>query len=223
LFSEKLELLLNIRDNDRVTWRGRHRAPLKDQPVYPRPERKLPIWIGVGGNPPSVVRAATLGLPMALAIIGGMPERFAPFAELYRETAQRAGHDPSKLPLGINSHGFVAADSKTAADIFFPSYAEVMSRIGRERGWPPTTRQQFESSRTLRGALLVGSPEEVIEKILFQHKIFGHQRFLIQMSLGPMPHDKVLESIELFGTKVAPIVREEVARREKEDARATAD
>jgi probable LLM family oxidoreductase len=223
LFSEKLELLLNIRDNDRVTWRGRHRAPLKDQPVFPRPERKLPIWIGVGGNPPSVVRAATLGLPMALAIIGGMPERFAPFAELYRETAQRAGHDPSKLPLGINSHGFVAADSKTAADIFFPSYAEVMSRIGRERGWPPTTRQQFESSRTLRGALLVGSPEEVIEKILFQHKIFGHQRFLIQMSLGPMPHDKVLESIELFGTKVAPIVREEVARREKEDARATAD
>ena len=222
LFSEKLELLLNIRDNDRVTWRGRHRAPLKDQPVYPRPERKLPIWIGVGGNPPSVVRAATLGLPMALAIIGGMPERFAPFAELYRETAQRTGHNPSKLPLGINSHGFVAADSKTAADIFFPSYAEVMSRIGRERGWPPITRQQFESSRTLRGALLVGNPEEVIEKILFQHKIFGHQRFLIQMSLGLMPHDKVLESIELFGTKVAPIVREEVARREKEDARATA-
>jgi probable LLM family oxidoreductase len=222
LFSEKLELLLNIRDNDCVTWRGRHRAPLKDQPVYPRPERKLPIWIGVGGNPPSVVRAAKLGLPMALAIIGGMPERFAPFAELYRETAQRAGHDPSKLPLGINSHGFVAADSSTAADIFFPSYAEVMSRIGRERGWPPTTRQQFESSRTLRGALLVGSPEEVIEKILFQHKIFGHQRFLIQMSLGLISHDKVLESIELFGTKVAPIVREEVARREKENARATA-
>jgi alkanesulfonate monooxygenase SsuD/methylene tetrahydromethanopterin reductase-like flavin-dependent oxidoreductase (luciferase family) len=189
---------------------------LKDQPVYPRPERKLPIWIGVGGNPPSVVRAATLGLPMALAIIGGMPERFAPFAELYRETARRAGQ--TALPIGINSHGFVAADSKAAADIFFPPYAEVMSRIGRERGWPPTTRQQFEASRSLRGALLVGSPEEVTEKILFQHKIFGHQRFLIQMSLGLMPHDKVLESIELFGTKVAPMVRQAVALREKEAA-----
>jgi probable LLM family oxidoreductase len=221
LFSEKLELLLSIRDNDRVTWRGQHRAPLKDQPVYPRPERKLPIWIGVGGNPPSVVRAATLGLPMALAIIGGMPERFAPFAELYRETVKRAGGDVAALQLGINSHGFVAADSKAAADIFFPPYAEVMSRIGRERGWPPTTRQQFEASRSLRGALLVGSPDEVIEKILFQHKIFGHQRFLIQMSLGLMPHDKVLESIELFGTKVAPAVREAVGRREKEGATAS--
>ena len=216
LFSEKLELLLKIRDNDRVSWRGRHRAPLKDQAVYPRPERPLPIWVAVGGNPPSVVRAATLGLPMALAIIGGMPERFAPFAELYRETVRSAGHDPANLPVGINSHGFVADDSKAAGDIFFPSYAEVMSRIGRERGWPPTTRQQFEASRSLRGALLVGSPQDVIDKILFQHKIFGHRRFMMQMSLGTMPHDKVLRSIELFGTKVAPVVREEVARREKE-------
>jgi probable LLM family oxidoreductase len=216
LFSEKLDLLLKIRDNDRVNWRGRHRAPLTDQPVYPRPERPLPIWIAVGGNPPSVVRAASLGLPMALAIIGGMLERFAPFAELYRETARRAGRDPAALPLAINSHGFVAEESKAAADIFFPSYAEVMSRIGRERGWPLTTRQQFEASRALRGALLVGSPQEVIDKILFQHTIFGHRRFMMQMSLGTMPHDKVLRSIELFGTKVAPVVREEVARREKE-------
>jgi len=220
LFSEKLELLLKIRDNDRVTWQGRHRAPLKDQPVYPRAERKLPIWVAVGGNPPSVVRAGTLGLPMALAIIGGMPERFAPLVDLYRESLRRAGHDSGALPVGINSHGFVADNSKDAADIFFPSYAEVMSRIGQERGWPPTTRQQFEASRALRGALLVGSPDEVIEKILFQHKIFGHRRFLMQMSLGTMPHDKVLRSIELFGTKVAPAVRGAVAKREKESTAA---
>ena len=216
LFSEKLELLVQIRDKDRVTWQGRHRAPLKDQAVYPRPQRPLPIWVAVGGNPPSVVRAATFGLPMALAIIGGMPERFAPLAELYRETARRAGHDPGKLALGINSHGFVAETSQAAADIFFPSYAEVMSRIGRERGWPPTTREQFESSRSPRGALLVGSAQEVIDKILFQHRIFGHRRFLMQMSLGTMPHDKVLRSIELYGTKVAPAVRAEIARRENE-------
>jgi probable LLM family oxidoreductase len=222
LFSEKLDLLLQIRDHDRVNWQGRHRAPMKDQPVYPRPERPLPIWVAVGGNPPSVVRAATLGLPMALAIIGGMPERFAPFAELYRETARRAGHDLATLPLGISSHGFVAEDSKSAGDIFFSSYAEVMSRIGAERGWPPTTRQQFEASRTMRGALLVGSPQEVIDKILFQHKIFGHRRFMMQMSLGSMPHDKVLRSIELFGTKVAPAVREEIARREAAATAATA-
>jgi probable LLM family oxidoreductase len=215
LFSEKLDLLLKIRENERVTWSGRHRAPLSDQPVYPRAlQRLLPIWVAVGGNPPSVVRAGTLGLPMALAIIGGMPERFAPLTDLYREAARRAGHDPAKLPVGINSHGFVAEDSKQAADIFYPSYAETMTRIGRERGWPPTTRQQFEGSRSPRGALLVGSPQEVIDKIMFQYGVFRHQRFLMQMSLGAMPHDKVLHSIELFGTKVAPVVRREVASRE---------
>jgi alkanesulfonate monooxygenase SsuD/methylene tetrahydromethanopterin reductase-like flavin-dependent oxidoreductase (luciferase family) len=164
LFSEKLDLLLQIRDHDRVNWRGRHRAPMKDQPVYPRPERPLPIWVAVGGNPPSVVRAATLGLPMALAIIGGMPERFAPFAELYRETARRAGHDLAKLPLGISSHGFVAEDSKSAGDIFFPSYAEVMSRIGAERGWPPTTRQQFcRTAKSLQPARFSLAPPEIAQ------------------------------------------------------------
>lgn len=215
LFAEKLDLLLEIREKERVTWSGRLRPALQDQPVYPRAlQNPLPIWVAVGGNPPSVVRAGTLGLPMALAIIGGMPERFAPLIELHREALRRAGHDPAKIPAGINSHGFVAEDSQQAADIFYPSYAEAMNRIGRERGWPPSTRQQFEASRTPRGALLVGSPQEVIDKILFQYDIFHHRRFLMQMSIGTMPHDKVLQSIELFGTKVAPAVRKEIEGRE---------
>jgi probable LLM family oxidoreductase len=211
LFSEKLDLLMRIRDSERVTWSGEHRAPLNDLGVYPRPiQNPLPIWIAVGGTPQSVVRAATLGLPMALAIIGGAPERFAPFVSLYRDTARKKGHDPGSLPVSINSHAYIADDSKRAADEFFPPYANVMTRIGRERGWPPTTREQFEALRSPRGALLVGNPDEVIEKILFQHRIFGHQRFLAQMSVGTTPHDKLMHSIELFGTKVAPVIRREI-------------
>jgi probable LLM family oxidoreductase len=211
LFSEKLELLLKLRDDQRVTWSGEHRAPLENLGVYPRPvQNPLPIWIAVGGTPQSVVRAATLGLPMALAIIGGAPERFAPFVSLYRDRAGKAGHDPAKLPVSINSHAYVADDSRQAAEEFFPSYAHVMTKIGRERGWPPTTREQFDALRSPRGALLVGNPEEVIEKILFQHRLFGHQRFLAQMSVGTMPHAKVMRSIELLGTKVAPVIRREL-------------
>ena len=211
LFAEKLELLLKIRGGERVTWTGEHRAPLDDLGVYPRPiQNPLPVWIAVGGTPQSVVRAATLGLPMALAIIGGAPERFAPFISLYRDTANKKGHDPASLPVSINSHAYIADDSKRAADEFFPPYANVMTRIGRERGWPPTTREQFEALRSPRGALLVGTPDEVIEKILFQHRIFGHQRFLAQMSVGTMPHDQLMHSIELFGTKVAPVIRREL-------------
>jgi probable LLM family oxidoreductase len=210
LFAEKLDLLLRLVDEERVTWAGEHRPPLADLGVYPRPlQNPLPIWIAVGGTPQSVVRAATLGLPMALAIIGGSPERFAPFVSLYRDTAVKAGHDLSKLPVSINSHAYIADDSRRAADEFFPSYAYVMTKIGRERGWPPTTREQFEALRSPRGALLVGEPQEVIDKILFQHRIFGHQRFLAQMSVGTMPHAQVMRSIELFGTKVAPVVRRE--------------
>ena len=212
LFAEKLELLLRLVDDERVTWAGEHRAPLENLGVYPRPlQYPLPIWIAVGGTPQSVVRAATLGLPMALAIIGGSPERFAPFVSLYRDTAAKAGHDLTKMPVSINSHAYIADDSKRAADEFFPSYAYVMTKIGRERGWPPTTREQFEALRSPRGALLVGDPQEVIDKILFQHRIFGHQRFLAQMSVGTMPHAQVMRSIELFGTKVAPVVRREAA------------
>jgi probable LLM family oxidoreductase len=210
LFDENLRLLLRIRASERVTWSGKHRAAIDDLPVYPRPvQNPLPIWIAVGGTPQSVVRAATLGLPLALAIIGGMPERFAPFIDLYRETAERAGHDPAKLPVSINSHAFLADTSQEAADLFFPPYAETMTRIGSERGWPPTTRAQFEALRAPRGALLVGSTQEVIDKIMFQHRIFRHDRFLAQFSVGTMPHDKMMRSIELFGGEVAPVIRRE--------------
>jgi alkanesulfonate monooxygenase SsuD/methylene tetrahydromethanopterin reductase-like flavin-dependent oxidoreductase (luciferase family) len=165
----------------------------------------------VGGTPQSVVRAATLGLPLALAIIGGAPERFVPLVQLYRDAARRAGHDPARLPVSINAHGYVAPTSREAAEAFYPPYADVMTRIGRERGWPPTTRRQYEAQRSPRGALLVGNPQEVIDKILFQHELFGHQRFLMQMSVGTMPHARMMRAIELFGTQVAPVVRRETA------------
>ncbi len=214
LFSEKLDLLLRIRDAERVTWAGRHRAPLKDQPVYPRPvQEPLPVWIAVGGTPQSVVRAGTLGLPLALGIIGGQPERFAPLVSLYREAGSRAGHDPASLKVGINTHGYIADTSQQAADEFFPAYAQVMTQLGRERGWPPTTRPQFEAMRQPRGALAVGDPQEIIDKILFQHEIFRHDRYLAQFSVGTMPHAQIMRSIELLGTRVAPVVRAEIARR----------
>ena len=215
LFSEKLELLLKLRESERVTWAGEHRAALRNLGVYPRPvQQPLPVWVAVGGTPESVVRAATLGLPMALAIIGGMPEQFAPFAQLYREAARRAGHDPAELPLSINSHGFIGDNSRQAADDYFPSYALMMNKIGRERGWRGEfNSQQLEASRSLRGADFVGNPDEVIEKILFQHELFGHQRMLLQLGVGTLPHAKMLRAVELLGTKVAPIVRAEIERR----------
>ncbi len=206
LFTEKLELLLELRKREKVTWSGQHRPALSGQSVHPRPiQNPLPVWVAVGGTPQSVVRAATLGLPMALAIIGGAPERFKPFAELFRDRARRAGH--GDLPLSINSHGFIADSSKEAADAAYPPFRVMMDRIGRERGWPPQTRDRFEAERGPRGALLVGDPQEVIDKILFEHSIFGNDRFLMQMTVGTMPHDKVLRSIELLGTVVAPAVR----------------
>ena len=211
LFEEKLELLLLLRQNERVTWKGRHREALENLGVYPRPlQNPLPVWIAVGGTPQSVIRAGTLGLPMALAIIGGEPARFVPMVELYREAASRAGHDPATLPVSINSHGYIAENSQQAADEAYPAYAEVMSRIGRERGWPPLTRARFEADRSRRGAVLVGSPQEVIDKILAEQELFANQRFLIQFSIGPMPHAKIMRSIELFGTEVAPVVRKSV-------------
>ena len=212
LFAEKLELLLALRASERVTWSSKHRAPIDGLGVYPRPvQDPLPVWVAVGGSPESAIRAGRLGLPMALAIIGGQPERFVPFAELHRGGAAEAGREP--LPLSINSHGYVAETSQQAGDEFFPAYAAMMNRIGTERGWSAITRQDFNALRTKRGALVVGSPDEVVEKILFQHELFGHQRFLAQMSVGSLPHTQVLRSIELFGTQVAPAVRAEVARR----------
>ena len=199
LFEEKLVRLLQVR--------------AEVLGVYPRPvQEPLPVWVAVGGTPESAYRAGALGLPMALAIIGGMPERFVPFVDLYRRTAEEAGHDPVP-PVSINSHGFVAETSQRAADESFGPFAAMMNRIGRERGWPPATRQDFDAARTLRGASFVGSPQEVVEKILFQHELFGHQRFLIQFSVGTLPHRSVMRSIELFGTEVAPAVRAELARK----------
>jgi probable LLM family oxidoreductase len=213
LFAEKLDLLLAIGKSERVTWAGRHRARLDDLAIFPRPvQDPLPVWLAVGGTPQSLVRAGTLGLPLALAIIGGMPERFVPMVELYRESARRAGHDPASLQVGINSHGFIADTSAEAADEAWPPYADTMGRIGRERGWPPPTRDRFEAERSPRGALLVGDPQEVIDKILFEHELFGNTRFLMQMSVGTMPHERIMRSIELLGTVVAPAVREAVRR-----------
>jgi probable LLM family oxidoreductase len=214
LFVEKLELLLQIRASERVTWSGRHRPPLEDRGVYPRPfQEKLPIWIAVGGTPQSVVRAGSLGLNLALAIIGGMPEQFAPMKTLYQQAAAQAGHDPAQLAFSINSHGFIADDRQQAMDEAYPHFAQAMNKIGRERGWPPMTREQFDASCMLRGANFIGTPDDVIEKILYQHEIFGHQRFLLMMGIGTMPHDKVMHAIELLGTKVAPVARKEIARR----------
>ncbi|MCK6624033.1 MAG: LLM class flavin-dependent oxidoreductase [Anaerolineae bacterium] len=214
LFAEKLELLMKLREAETITWSGKHRPALNNLGVYPRPmQEKLPIWVAVGGTPESVVRAASLGLPMALAIIGGMPERFAPFIQLYRQAARQAGYDPAQLPLSINSHGFIADTAQQAVDDYYPSAVVVMNKIGRERGWPPATRQQLEAGRALRGSDFVGSPAEIIEKILFQHEIFGHQRLLLQLGVGTIDHAKVMHAIELLGTQVAPVVREEIARR----------
>ena len=214
LFAEKLDLLLQVRSSLRVTWSGRHRPAIHDRPVYPRPvQEPIPVWVAVGGTPPSVVRAARLGLPIALAIIGGAPERFRPVVELYREVAERSGHEPSSLPVAISSHGFLARDARRAADLAFPPFAETMTRIGRERGWPPTSRGQFEAERGLDGALFVGDPEQVAAKILHQHEVFQHDRFLIQLTVGPMPHAEVLRAIELLGAEVAPIVRRELGAR----------
>src|SRR5918911_3072974 len=213
LFAEKLELLLALRESEHVRWDGRHRPALDGQGVYPRPvQDPLPVWVAVGGTPQSVVRAGALGLPMALAIIGGRPERFSPFAELHRRAAAEYGHEPPAL--SINSHAFIADTSQAAADEAFPAHKVVMDKIGRERGWPPMTRQQFDASTDLRGALFVGSPQQVTEKILFQHEIFGHQRFLAQFSVGTLPHASIMRSIELYGTEVAPAVRREIERRE---------
>jgi probable LLM family oxidoreductase len=196
LFSSKLETLLRIRTGEPVNGATVHPRPLQDP---------LPVWIAVGGNPESVVRAARLRLPLAVAIIGGQPERFGPLVDLYRD-AGGAG-----VPVSINSHTYVGETSQQARDQFFPGYAAMMTKIGRERGWPPMTRPQFDAMCDPHGALMVGSAEEVIEKIRFQHGIFGHQRFLAQMSVGTTPHDLILKSIERFGREVAPAVRDMVA------------
>ena len=215
LFAEKLALLLEIRKGEPVTWPGgKHTHRIDDRGVYPRPvQDPLPVWIAVGGTPESAARAGILGLPMALAIIGGDPARFAPFAEIHRAASREAGH--SRPAFSINSHGLIADDSEQAIELAFPPMKQMMDRIGRERGWGggPMTREQFEHSRRLDGANFVGSPADIVEKILYQWDIFKHDRFLIQFTVGPLPHSAVMRSIELYGTQVAPQVRAEVEKR----------
>lgn len=213
LFSEKLELLIALNKSEKITWEGKHRPAIDNRGVYPRPfQQELPIWVAVGGTPQSVVRAATHGLPMALAIIGGEPERFVPFTNLYKETYKKAGHDPAKMQLAINSHGFIADDAQKAADDYYGPYAYVMSKLGRERGWSPMNREHYEAMRAPKGSLLVGSPQQVIDKILYEHELFGNTRFLLHISVGTLPHDILMRAIELLGTVVAPAVKKAVAK-----------
>ncbi len=208
LFSEKLEMLVQLTKSEKISWKGKHTQSINNLGVYPRPyQERLPVWVAVGGTPESVIRAAVHGLPMTLAIIGGMPARFAPFTKLYREEYSKAGHDMNKLQLCINSHTYIADASQAAGDEFFPPYAEVMGRIGKERSWPGMDRARFNASAGPQGALLVGSPQQVIDKILYEHDLFRHTRFLAQMSIGALPHKQALRSIELLGTKVAPEVK----------------
>ncbi len=209
LFKEKLDLLLEIRDNERVTWSGSFRAPLDDQAVYPRPQQDpLPIWVGVGGTPESVVRAGHRGLPVALAIIGGSPERFAVLGELHRRSLSQAGFSPADAPLAVHAHGHIAPTTQQAIDEFYPSYATAMNRIGRERGWGPMTMQQFEMMQSPEGSLVLGTPEEVATKIMKWRDILGISRFMLHVSVGTMDHDHVLRSITSLGTEVRAIIDE---------------
>lgn len=218
LFEEKLELLLKIRDSEKVTWRGGHRPAIQNLGVYPRPvQNPLPVWIGSGGNSESVVRAGLLGLPLVLAIIGGRPIQFEPLVRLYKKAAARAGHDVSKLSVASHSHGFVAEDTEAAADKFFPSTQQAMNVLGRERGWGPYTRSTFDAARTLEGALYVGNPQTVADKIIYLRKNVGITRFMLHVPVGTMPHEDVMRAIELLGKEVAPKVREEVSRWESEE------
>jgi probable LLM family oxidoreductase len=208
LFAEKLDLLIKIRDEEGpIEWSGRFRPPIMGQGIYPRPERPLPIRIAVGGTPASVVRAASKGLGLSLAIIGGAPDRFRAFTDLYRKTLVEHGRDPAEYPISVHAHGFVAPTDDEAVEIFYPSYAVAMTRLGRERGWGPMTRQQFEMMRSPEGSLVLGSPQTVAEKILRWKDILGIERFELHASVGTMSHEHVLRSIELLGKEVGPIVR----------------
>ena len=204
LFEERLAELLHIRET------GHSPA---GHAVYPQPvQHPLPVWVAVGGTPESAVRAGMLDLPMALAIIGGLPEQFRPFAELHRRAAEEAGHEPPRL--SINSHGYIAESRQQALDESFPYVSAAMNKIGLERGWPPMSRADYDAAALLRGANFAGTPEDVVEKILFQHEIFGHDRFMLQFTIGGIPHEGILRSIELLGREVAPAVRERVAVRQ---------
>src|SRR5712692_870114 len=220
LFASKLELLLQIRENTHVHWAGQHRAPLTGQAVYPRPyQRSLPIWLGVGGTPASFARAGTLGLPLMVAIIGGEPRRFRPLIDLYREAGRRAGHPVDQLKVGIHALGYVADTDEQAADEFFPGYARAFTEIGRERGWPPITRRQFEALLEPDGALFVGNPRTVSDKFLLADETLGGvETASLQMSVASLPHATRMYATELLGTKVAPVVRNHLVSDSGKDA-----
>jgi len=206
LFKEKLDLLLAIRDSERVTWSGQFRSPLDDQGVYPRPDRQLPVWVGVGGTPESIVRAGHRGLPVALAIIGGSPDRFSVLSKLHRRSLTEAGYSAQDVPLAVHAHGHIAPTKDQAVEEFYPSYAAAMTQIGRERGWGPMTRAQFNAMATPDGSLVIGTPEEVAAKILRWRDILDISRFMLHVSVGTMDHEHVMRSIRMLGTDVRTIV-----------------
>lgn len=213
LFDEKLELLLKIRDSEKVTWKGGHRPAINNLGIYPRPvQDPLPVWIGSGGNTESVIRAGMLGLPLVLAIIGGSPLQFAPLVKLYKRAAAQAGHDISKLPVASHSHGFIAESTEVAADKFFAPTQQVMNVIGRERGWGHYGRSTYDEARSFEGALYVGDADTVAKKIIHLRQNVGITRFMLHVPVGSMPHDDVMNAIELLGTEVAPQVREEISK-----------
>ncbi|GLY27916.1 LLM class flavin-dependent oxidoreductase [Kineosporia sp. NBRC 101731] len=210
LFSEKLDLLVELTREEQITWQGRFRPALHEQGVFPRPERRLPIWIGVGGTPQSIVRAASYGLPVALAIIGGQPAQFGPLAQLHRHAIKESGFEPDDAPLAVHMHGYVAPTAEQAVEEYYPSYAQAMTVLGRERGWGAMSRNQFNNLRGRGGSLVLGSPEQVAEKIVEVHRVLGVQRLMLHISVGTLPHEQVLRAIELLGTQVAPLVRAEL-------------
>lgn len=213
LFAEKLDLLLTLNKEEKVTWKGRFRAPLEEQYIFPRPtQERLPIWIAVGGTPESVIRAGKLGLPLMIAIIGGSPLHFKPLADLYRREFTKAGHDPKNMKVGIHAHGLFGENSRELSDYYFPHYAAQMNRIGRTRGWSPYQRMQFEMGQSIEGALFIGEPNEMVDKILYLHESFQLDRFAVHMDVGSPSHDRLMKSIELFGTQIAPQVRKALTK-----------
>jgi alkanesulfonate monooxygenase SsuD/methylene tetrahydromethanopterin reductase-like flavin-dependent oxidoreductase (luciferase family) len=210
LFAEKLDLLLQLRANEHITWSGKWRPPLTGQGVYPRPvQNPFPIWLGVGGTPGSFARAGALGLPLMVAIIGGEPRRFRPLVDLYRQTGEQNGYSPEQLKVGVHALGYVAETTQEAADTFFPGYARAFTDVGKERGWPPVTRASFDMQRGPKGALIVGDVDQVAEKVQYYNETLGGiSRISFQMNAASLPHAKLMKAIEVLGTRVAPLVRD---------------